>query len=302
MNNYTHIPVLLEESIKLLDIKAGGVYIDVTYGKGGHSKEILNKLGNGRLIAFDQDSDIIKDDNIKTDERITIINNNFRYIKNFIEYFNIKEVDGILGDLGISSIHIDSPERGFSTRYDAELDMRMDRRKKLDAKTVINEYAEEKIIKILREYGELPDAKRISNAIIKTRQQKEINTTYQLKECLSGCINTYNQEKFYAKVFQAIRIEVNQELEALKELLLQSYDILKTGGRIAIISYHSLEDRIVKNYFRSGNLEGNIEKDFYGNIKTTYKLITKKAIVASEDELKRNNRARSAKLRVAEKI
>lgn len=296
-----HKPVLLTESINLLVTNPGGVYVDVTFGGGGHSAEILRHLNSeGRLIAFDQDSDAIM--NEIDDKRFTLINQNFRFLKNFLKLYNSVPVDGILADLGISSHQIDNPERGFSFRFESELDLRMNKKQTLTAKTVLNSYTENQLFELFKNYGEISNAKKLSRVIIESRSSKEILTTSQLLEIISSCVIDKRQEnKYSAKVFQALRIEVNQEIEALKEMLVQSVDCLKKGGRIAVISYHSLEDRLVKNFFRSGNFEGNQEKDFYGNVNTPFLLVNRKPILPGEAEINENNRSRSAKLRIAEK-
>lgn len=296
-----HKPVLLTESTNLLITNPGGVYVDVTFGGGGHSAEILKRLNSeGRLIAFDQDSDAIM--NEIDDKRFTLINQNFRFLKNFLRLYNSIPVDGILADLGISSYQIDNPERGFSFRFDSELDLRMNKKQSVTAKTVLNSYTENQLFELFKNYGEIANAKKLSRVIIEARSSKEITTTSQLLEIISSCVIDKRQEnKYSAKVFQALRIEVNQEIEALKEMLVQSVDCLKKGGRIAVISYHSLEDRLVKNFFRSGNFEGIQEKDFYGNVNTPFLLVNRKPILPGEAEINENNRSRSAKLRIAEK-
>lgn len=296
-----HRPVLLTESINLLITNPGGVYVDVTFGGGGHSAEILRHLNSeGRLIAFDQDNDAMI--NNIDDKRFTLINQNFRFLKNFLKLYNSVPVDGILADLGISSHQIDNPERGFSFRFESELDLRMNKKQTLTAKTVLNSYTENQLFELFKNYGEISNAKKLSRVIIESRSSKEILTTSQLLEIISSCVIDKRQEnKYSAKVFQALRIEVNQEIEALKEMLVQSVDCLKKGGRIAVISYHSLEDRLVKNFFRSGNFEGNQEKDFYGNVNTPFLLVNRKPILPGEAEINENNRSRSAKLRIAEK-
>jgi 16S rRNA (cytosine1402-N4)-methyltransferase len=294
-----HTSVLLNESIDALQLKPGGTYVDATYGGGGHTRKILEKLEGGRLFAFDQDIDAIH--NTVDDPRLTLLNHNFKYLKNFLKLYKAVPVDGILADLGISSHQIDVPDRGFSTRYDAVLDMRMDVKQKLMAKDVLRSYDEVHLARLFREYGELVNAKKVAKIIAEKRKVLPLQSTLELKEILSPCCERGKENKFFAQVFQALRIEVNQELENLKEFLLQSRDILKEGGRLVIISYHSLEDKLVKNYLRSGNFEGVINKDFYGNPLVPFQLITRKAIVPGAVELAENNRARSAKMRVAEK-
>jgi len=295
-----HDSVLLQESIEALAIHPEGTYVDATFGGGGHSKEILKHLKGGKLFAFDQDATALK--NTISDQQITMINSNFRYIRNFLKLYKAVPVDGILADLGVSSHQIDDPERGFSTRFDGELDMRMDQRKLLTAKEIINHYHEEKLIELFRTYGELMNAKKIARFIVSARKEQEIRTTADLKEVLSKCYEQGHENKFFAQVFQSVRIETNQELEALKDLLVQSVDLLKQGGRIVILAYHSLEDRLVKDFFRSGNFQGEIQKDFFGNPIILLKMINRKPIVASEMEIAENRRARSVRLRIAEKI
>ena len=295
-----HKSVLLKESIEALSIRPDGIYVDATYGGGGHSGEILKHLKGGKLFAFDQDEDALR--NLTQDQQITMIKSNFRYARNFLKLYKAVPVDGILADLGVSSHQIDDPARGFSTRYEGDLDMRMDQAKSLSAREIINQYQEGKLIEIFREYGELENAKKIARSIVSARKEKEISTTADLKAVLGSCSVKGHENKFYAQVFQAIRIETNQELEALKALLLQSVDLLKQGGRIVILSYHSLEDRLVKNFFRSGNFQGEIKKDFYGNPILPLRVINRKPIVAGEAEIAENPRARSVRLRIAEKI
>ncbi len=295
-----HEPVLLDESIIGLNIQTGGIYIDATYGGGGHSHKILKKLDKGSLIAFDQDQDDLV--NEADDERLILINQNFRYMKNFLKLYKAVPVDGILADLGISSYQIDKPERGFSLRFEGALDLRMNQNKGLSAKQVVNEYPVGKLKEIFWNYGDLKNGSKVAHEIEKARSETEISTTKQLQEATSKCAPRGLENKFYAKLFQALRIEVNDELGSLKDLLSQSVELLDKGGRLVVISYHSLEDRLVKNFLKSGNFEGEIEKDFYGNPLVQFKLITKKPIVPTEEEIKRNSRARSAKLRIAEKI
>ena len=295
-----HNPVLLKESIEGLNISEGGVYVDTTYGGGGHSKEILKKIGGGSLIAFDQDQDAIE--NKIDDERLILIQQNFRYIRNFLKLYKAVPVDGILADLGISSHQIDDGERGFSVRFDAELDLRMNRQKGMSAKEIVNSWSVRDIRNIMYRYGDLKNSGKVAASIESFRKEKEIKTTTQLKEAISKCAPRGLENKFYARVFQALRIEVNDELGALKEMLMQSVDLLEKGGRIVVISYHSLEDRLVKNFFRSGNFEGIQEKDFYGNLITSLKPVNRKPIIPTDEEIKNNSRARSAKLRIAEKI
>lgn len=294
-----HEPVLLKESIEGLNIREGGIYVDATYGGGGHSSEILKKIGKGSLIAFDQDEDAIK--NKPDDERLILIHQNFRFMRNFLKLYKAVPVDGILADLGISSHQIDEPDRGFSVRFEGDLDLRMNRRKSLTAAKVVNEYAVNRLTVIFREYGELNNASVIVREIDRARNVKYIQTTRQLQDITLACAAKGQENKFFAKLFQALRIEVNDELGALKEMLIQTPEMLKPGGRLVIISYHSLEDRLVKNFLKSGNFEGKIEKDFYGNPIVNFRIITKKPVTPGDEETTRNNRARSAKLRIAEK-
>ncbi|MDP4281891.1 MAG: 16S rRNA (cytosine(1402)-N(4))-methyltransferase RsmH [Bacteroidota bacterium] len=295
-----HKSVLIKESIDALDIHPSGIYADATYGGGGHSREILSHLQDGKLFAFDQDEEALA--NKIDDPRITLINSNFRYIRNFMKLYRAIPVDGILADLGVSSHQFDIPERGFSTRFEGELDMRMDQRQEESAKDIINRYDESKIAEILSRYGEIRNAGKAAKLIFNARKSEPINTTSRLKEILTPCTVKGSENKFFAQVFQALRIEVNQELEALKEFLEQSVSILRPGGKLVIISYHSLEDRLVKDYFRSGNFEGEIKKDFFGNPIVPLKIITRKPVVPSSDEVMKNPRARSGRMRVAEKI
>lgn len=294
-----HTPALLIPCMEGLDIKADGIYVDVTFGGGGHSKEILKRLGkNGRLIAFDQDADAMA--NIPTDERLTFVRSNFRYLTNWLRYHNIDKVDGILADLGVSFHHFDDSSRGFSFRFDSALDMRMNAKASLTAGKVINEYSEEKLADVLYYFGELKNARKIASLLVKTRSNKTIETTDELTQILEPCFGKDKQKKELTKVFQAIRIEVNHEMDALKQLLGSTTESLKPGGRLVVLTYHSLEDRLVKNFMKSGNFEGNVEQDFYGNRLSPFKLINNKVIVPDEDEIERNPRSRSAKLRIAE--
>jgi 16S rRNA (cytosine1402-N4)-methyltransferase len=294
-----HNPVLLKETVDGLDIKQDGIYVDVTFGGGGHSKEILKRLGpNGKLFGFDQDEDALA--NALQDERFTLIHENFRYIKRFLRFHNIKSVDGILADLGVSSHQFDVPERGFSTRFDADLDMRMSKKNELDAYKVINVYDEANLKRIFLDYGELKAAPALAKTIIEAREKKPIATTDELKTILSRFLPEQFKNKILAQIYQAIRIEVNQEIDVLKEFLEQSLELLKTEGRLSVISYHSLEDRLVKRFMKNGMFEGEPERDFFGNFSVPFKTIGK-LIVPSDVEIKSNNRARSAKLRIAEK-
>jgi 16S rRNA (cytosine1402-N4)-methyltransferase len=294
-----HNPVLLKESVDGLNIHPDGIYVDVTFGGGGHSREIISRLGiNGKLFAFDQDLDALT--NALDDDRFTLINENFRFIKRFLRFHGIKHVDGILADLGVSSHQFDVAERGFSTRFEAELDMRMNQKGELSAYHVINDYEEAALKSVLLEFGELKNAGAMANVIVNARNDNPIKNSEQLKEILSRFLPGHKSNKILAQIYQAIRIEVNQEMEALKEFLLQSLEILKPGGRLSVISYHSLEDRLVKRFVKNGMFEGEPEKDFYGNFEVPFKTI-EKLIIPSKEEVAINNRARSAKLRVAEK-
>ena len=294
-----HNPVLLKESVDGLNIKPDGIYVDVTFGGGGHSREILSRLGpNGRLFAFDQDEDALA--NTIPDERFILINENFRFIKRFLRFHNIKSVDGILADLGVSSHQFDVAERGFSTRFDAELDMRMSQKNDLNAYRVVNEYDEANLRRVFLDYGELKNAPAIARVILKAREESPIRNTEQLKTVLGRFLPAHKSHKILAQMYQAIRIEVNQEMDVLKEFLEQSLEILKPGGRLSVISYHSLEDRLVKRFMKNGMFEGEPEKDFFGNFSVPFKTIGK-LIVPDFQEIKINNRARSAKLRIAEK-
>lgn len=292
-----HNPVLLKESIDGLAIKPNGVYVDVTFGGGGHSKEILNRLSeNGKLFGFDQDEDAQR--NVIDDPRFTLIPQNFRHIKRYLRFYNIKKVDGVLADLGVSSHQFDEAERGFSTRFDADLDMRMNQTGELSAYEVVNLYDEEKLANVLFQYSELRNAKAIAKKIVSARVENKIKTSFELKEVLSEFVPKAVEHKILAQIFQGIRIEVNQEIEVLKEFLLQIPELLNEEGRLSVISYHSLEDRLVKRFMKTGLFEGEPEKDFFGNFTVPLKTVGK-MIIPSFDEVKMNNRARSAKLRIA---
>ena len=294
-----HNPVLLKETVDGLNINPDGIYVDVTFGGGGHSREMISRLGvNGKLVAFDQDLDALN--NAIADDRFLLINENFRFIKRFLRFHGIKQVDGILADLGVSSHQFDVAERGFSTRFEAELDMRMNQKGELSAYHVINEYDEQAIARVLFQYGELKNARAMANVIVMARKDKEIKNSEQLKHVLAKFLPAHKSNKILAQIYQAIRIEVNQEMDVLKEFLEQSLEILKPGGRLSVISYHSLEDRLVKRFFRNGLFEGEPERDFFGNFEVPFKMV-EKLIVPTEAEIAINNRARSAKLRVAEK-
>jgi 16S rRNA (cytosine1402-N4)-methyltransferase len=294
-----HNPVLLQASVDGLNIKPDGIYVDVTFGGGGHSKEILSRLGpNGKLFAFDQDEDALA--NALQDERFTLINENFRFIKRFLRFYGVKSVDGILADLGVSSHQFDVAERGFSTRFDAGLDMRMSQKNDLNAYRVVNEYDESNLKRVFLDYGELKNAPALARTIVEARERQFIKTTDELKEVLAKYLPERVRNKILAQIYQAIRIEVNQEMDVLKEFLEQSLEILNPGGRLSVISYHSLEDRLVKRFIKNGMFEGEPERDFFGNFSVPFKTIGK-LIVPDSAEIKINNRARSAKLRIAEK-
>ena len=295
-----HDAVLLNESVNGLNINPDGIYVDVTFGGGGHSKEILQHLKGGKLFAFDQDTNTNR--NIIKKENFKLLNTNFRNIKNFLRIEGVRELDGLLADLGVSSHQFDVGERGFSTRFAGPLDMRMNLNAELDAKQIINNYSEERLCNIFFKFGELRESRKIAKTIIIAREKSQINSTDQLINCIQHLTIERKRNQFFSRVFQAIRIEVNDEIEALKEMLSSTTDLLKIGGRLSIISYHSLEDRLVKNLVKKGNIEGDLKKDFYGNPIKSYKEISKKVIVPSEKEIKNNPRARSAKLRIAEKI
>ena len=295
-----HNPVLLKETVDGLNIVENGTYVDVTFGGGGHSKEILKRLGKeGRLIAFDQDQDALL--NKIDDSRFTLINENFRYVKRFLKFHGVMSIDGLLADFGVSSHQFDVADRGFSTRFEANLDMRMNQQDQLSAFHVINEYDEERLKQVFWQYGELRNASSLARTIVAERKENEIVTSEQLKNILRKFLPAFKENKILAQIYQAIRIEVNQEIEVLKEFLLQTPEILKQGGRLSFISYHSLEDRLVKRFIRSGLFEGEPEKDVFGNVSVPLKKIGK-LIVPNQEEIKLNNRARSAKLRIAEKL
>ena len=303
MSSEYHIPVMLEEALDGLSLRPEGTYVDVTFGGGGHSRAILERLGEGgRLLAFDQDEDA----KVESGERFTFINENFRYLKSFLRLHGVRQVDGILADLGVSSHQFDVAERGFSTRFDGELDLRMDRRSETTAADLVNTLDEEDLARLLKLYGELPNARQMARAIVKWKvesgERREIKTTGELKEAVQRHLPRGMENKYLAMLFQALRIEVNGELEALKEMLQQASEVLKPGGRLVVISYHSLEDRLVKNFMRSGTFEGEVEKDFYGNVLSPMRMVSHGAVKASEEEVARNNRARSARLRVGERV
>lgn len=296
-----HVPVLLHESIDGLAIKSGGIYVDVTFGGGGHSKEILRRLdGKAHLYSFDQDPDAEK--NIVNDDRFTFVRSNFRYLKNWMRYYGVNHIDGLLADLGVSSHHFDDETRGFSFRFDAPLDMRMNKRAGATAADILNTYDEEQLADIFYIYGELKNARKIASVIVKMRNDRKIETTGDLMSATEKLFQREREKKEMAKMFQALRIEVNHEMDTLKEMLNGAKDLLGEGGRLSVITYHSLEDRIVKNMMKAGNVEGKIKQDFFGRIEAPFRLINNKVIVPSDEEQQQNPRSRSAKLRIAEKI
>ena len=295
-----HIPVLLNESVNGLNIYSNGIYVDVTFGGGGHSGEILKQLeSKGHLYGFDQDADAER--NILPDKRFTFVRSNFRYLSNFMDWHNVTQVDGVFADLGVSSHHFDDETRGFSFRFDGNLDMRMNKRAGKTAADILNTYTEEQLATVFYLYGELRNSRAIARSIVQARAQKKIQSTQELLDILKYHSSREKEKKQLAQAFQALRIEVNGEMEALKEMLIQANDLLKPGGRLVVITYHSLEDRLVKNFFKSGNFQGDVEKDFYGNIQSPFTAINNKVIVPSEEEIKQNPRSRSAKLRIVEK-
>ena len=295
-----HLPVLLQECIDGLNIDPNGIYVDVTFGGGGHSVKILDKLDKGLLFAFDQDADALEND--FQDDRFTLIHQNFRFLKNFLRLHGIKQVDGILADLGVSSHQFDTADRGFSTRFDGPIDGRMDQREDLTGSKILNTYEPSELTRIFRLYGELKNAYKIGLRIAEARKEKPFETIAQLKESLIKLSPKGKENRFFAQVFQALRIEVNQEMQALEEMLMQCTQVIKPGGRLVVLSYHSLEDRVAKNIIKTGNTEGILHKDFYGNIQKPWKAINRKPIVANTEEIEKNSRARSAKLRIAERI
>lgn len=299
MEQAYHIPVLLHESVHGLRINPKGVYVDVTYGGGGHSREIFKNLTTGRLFGFDQDEDAAA--NAINDDRFFFIRHNFKYIRNFLKYYEVEQVDGILADLGVSSHDFDVADRGFSFRFEGNLDMRMNRDSEKTAANVVNEYSENELLRIFKEYGEIQNAFKLTKEIVRSRSVKKIKTIGEFKEVISRCVPPAQESKYLAKVFQALRIETNRELEVLENFLEQTLDLLKPGGRLVVITYHSLEDRLVKNFMKSGNFAGTQKKDFYGNVNTPFELINRKVIIPNNEEIDENPRARSAKLRIAEK-
>ena len=295
-----HVPVLLRESIDGLDIKPDGVYVDVTFGGGGHSREILQRLGKkGHLYSFDQDEDAER--NIPEDGRFTFVRSNFRYLRNWMRYYGVEQIDGLLADLGVSSHHFDDETRGFSFRFEAPLDMRMNKRAGMTAADILNNYSEEQLADVFYIYGELKNARKIANAIVKARSEKAIETTGDLLQITEDLLPKTREKKEAAKLFQALRIEVNHEMDALKEMLNGAREVLREGGRLSVITYHSLEDRIVKNFMKAGNAEGKVKQDFFGRVEAPFKQIGGKVITPSEEEQQQNPRSRSAKLRIAEK-
>lgn len=296
-----HVPVLLKESVDALNIKPGGVYVDVTFGGGGHSREILSRMdGTARLFSFDQDPDA--EQNIVGDTRLTFVRSNFRYLKNWMRYYGIEHIDGLLADLGVSSHHLDDSQRGFSFRYeDAPLDMRMNQRGGKTAADIVNDYDEERLADVLYLYGELKNSRKLAAAIVKTRLQQRITTINQLLGAVEKLMPREREKKDMAKLFQALRIEVNHEMEALREMLLSATELLAENGRLSVITYHSLEDRMVKNIMKTGNVEGKLKQDFYGRIESPFKLVKNKPVTSDSEEMQRNPRSRSAKLRIAEK-
>ncbi|QXU42366.1 16S rRNA (cytosine(1402)-N(4))-methyltransferase RsmH [Pedobacter sp. D749] len=301
MSNNYHVPVMLQPCIDGLNIKPDGVYVDVTFGGGGHSKEILKHLGpKGRLIAFDQDPDAQA--NVPADARFIFIDQNFGFLKNNLRLKGFKQVDGILADLGVSSHQFDVPQRGFSIRHNADLDMRMDQHRDLTAAEILNTYTEDKLHKIFGIYGEVKNAKSLARAIVTSRLEQPFTDIDSLKSAIAGYIPKGKENKYLAQVFQALRIEVNAEIQVLEDFLMQAADVLKPGGHLVVMSYHSLEDRPVKNFMAKGKFQGEVEKDFFGNQQKPFNVITRKAIIATDEEIAQNNRARSAKLRIAEKI
>lgn len=293
-----HVPVLLKPSVDALNIKPDGIYVDLTFGGGGHSAEILSRLTTGKLFSFDQDRDAMA--NIKEDNRFCFVQSNFRFVTNFLRFYDALPVDGIIADLGISSWQIDEESRGFSFRYDAPLDMRMNRDSGFTAADILKTYTRQELTRIFRDYGEVKSASFVAQRIVKEREDNPINTTGEFVKLVDNMVPANKKNRFLAQLFQALRIEVNKEMEALEEMLVQIEHILKPGGRIVVMAYHSLEDRLVKNLMRSGNLDGKIEKDFYGNVITPFKQITRKPVIADADEIALNPRARSVRLRIAE--
>ncbi len=299
MDQTYHIPVLAQESILGLNLFPDADVVDATFGGGGHSKIIIDQLTNGRLFAFDQDEDAAA--NVLDDKRLYFIRHNFRYIRNFLNFYGVEQVDAIFADLGVSSHDFDVPDRGFSFRFEGNLDMRMNQDAKTDAAKIINEYPEEQLEQVFRLFGEIKNSRHLASVICKKRKELSIKTTTQLREVVAECTPRAIENKYLAQVFQALRIDVNDEMDALQEFLQASLELLKPGGRLVVITYHSLEDRLCKNFMKTGNFAGKVEKDFYGNISSPFTLINRKVIIPGDEELKTNNRSRSAKLRIAEK-
>ncbi len=299
MEREYHIPVLLNESVNGLEIKANGDYVDATFGGGGHSREIFSCLKSGRLFAFDQDEDAAA--NVIHDDRFFFIRHNFKYIRNFLKFYGVEQVDGILADLGVSSHDFDVAERGFSFRFDGDLDMRMNRDSAQTAADLVNTFSEDQLRTMFREFGEIDNAGRLAKQLVAARHIKPVKTIGQFREAISPCVPRLQESKYLAKVFQALRIETNKEMDVLHEFLEQSIEILKPGGRLVVITYHSLEDRMVKNFIRSGDFSGKQEKDFFGNVESPLVAINRKVIVPTDEEIELNPRARSGKLRIAEK-
>lgn len=298
-----HVPVLLKEGVDGLNIGSGGIFVDVTFGGGGHSREILSRLDvNGHLYSFDQDADAEKNADGFDEERFTFVRSNFRFLKNFLKYHGVEQIDGLLADLGVSSHHFDDSERGFSFRFEGKLDMRMNQRAGKTAADVVNTYDEKQLADVLYLYGELKQSRKIASAIVKSRQTKKVETIGDFLDIVKPFFGNEREKKELAKVFQALRIEVNHEMDALRDMLKGATEMLKPGGRLVVITYHSLEDRIVKNVMKTGNAEGEEDKDFFGRVNTPYRLVNRQVIVPSDEEMTRNPRSRSAKLRIAEKI
>jgi len=297
---YYHVPALLEESIRGLNIRPDGIYVDATFGGGGHSMEILRRLGRGKLIAFDQDEDAMR--NVPDDKRLIFLNQNFRFLANNLKFNGIEHIDGLIADLGVSFHQFDEPERGFTFRQDVSLDMRMNKKSSVSAASLLKNLSEAELAKIFYDYGELINSRRIAREIVAARSEKPLTTVNDMISAIGKLAPFKQEHKFYARVFQALRIAVNHEMECLREMLEQALSVLRKDGRLVVITYHSLEDRIVKNFMRTGNFEGNENKDFYGNLITPFRIINKKGTVPDETEIEDNKRARSARLRIAEKI
>ncbi|MEY3450611.1 MAG: hypothetical protein RL711_436 [Bacteroidota bacterium] len=302
MEQAYHVPVMLKECIDGLEINPAGIYVDVTFGGGGHSKAILDKLTTGKLYGFDQDQDVKANADKMNHPAFTLIEANFRYLKKYLRLHGVNKVDGILADLGISSHQIDTPERGFSIRFDADLDMRMNQMGSVTAKNIVNEYSEHDLHRIFGMYGEIKNAKSLAAQVVRARASKPLSTVYELKDAVRALVKKGEENKYFAQMFQALRIDVNDELKTLEEMLMGTIDVIKPGGLLVVMSYHSLEDRLVKNFIQKGKFHGDVEKDFYGNEIKPFEAVNRKLIEASEEEVLRNNRARSAKLRIARKL